>query len=668
MFRSALLLMLFAIPLTAQESRALPERQPEGGGPVEYEPVACLQPEQYPLIQALLQDQREKLQAQGKLQLKDEAARPAFTSPLALNGQVNGYQPWAISNYVDQNTGFPSKVLDYNGGQRTYDLESGYNHRGIDYPLWPYNWDMMAKREVAVVAAAPGTILYKNDGLSDMNCGPLNGSDWNAVFVTHDDGSTAWYGHLAINTLTEKAVGERVARGEFLGFVGSSGSSTAPHLHFEVYDRDDALIDPFAGPYNFLNSETWWQEQEPYHHSYIAKLLTHGDVPTLGRCPEEEDTQFNNMFARGEQALLAVYYRDQLSAQITTYSVVDPNGTVLAKWTHSPPESHFSTVWWYWAFTAGDTNPDGVYLWQATYLDVVSQHAFGVGDIGAPVFDNVTQDRSRIAPGQAVTVSWETSGILELYLDQGHGLQHVDGAITLKPTQSTTYVLTGKGPEGETQYSFEIAVQGGGDTRMVPHVTPNTSFISDFVLANRSNETLPYQLQPYDVAGNALAAVSGSVPAYATQHRTKSDLFGSAPVSHFAIDADQQLVVSISYRAANGGSPAHLTDVAVQSTRWRVYTGDWGIIWDGFAVVNRGHVATEIGISQIDSAGNEIATASLGTVAANAKSLAVLAALGFENTPGTHFVIHADQLLAITALRGQLADALYLWENKAIPE
>jgi len=176
MFRSALLLMLFAIPLTAQESRALPERQPEGGGPVEYEPVACLQPEQYPLIQALLQDQREKLQAQGKLQLKDEAARPAFTSPLALNGQVNGYQPWAISNYVDQNTGFPSKVLDYNGGQRTYDLESGYNHRGIDYPLWPYNWDMMAKREVAVVAAAPGTILYKNDGLSDMHYALLNGS------------------------------------------------------------------------------------------------------------------------------------------------------------------------------------------------------------------------------------------------------------------------------------------------------------------------------------------------------------------------------------------------------------------------------------------------------------------------------------------------------------
>jgi len=669
MLRTVLALWFFGVSVLAQSAADLPVRQPDGGGPVFHSQEACLTPTQYAEIHALLKNQRQKLRDEGKLSFKDDAPRPLLTSPLATHDQVKGYNPWGIINYVDQNGAFPDKTLDYNGGQRTYDLESGYNHRGIDYTMWPFKWDIMAKREVAVVAAAPGTIVYKKDGESDMNCGSLNGSQWNAVYVEHDDGSTAWYGHLAVNTQTPKAIGERVARGEFLGYVGSSGSSTAPHLHFELYDRDGKLNDPFAGPYNFLNQESWWEEQEPYQNSYIAKMYSHSDVPVIGNCPEEEMPHFKNHFEKGEQANLAVYYRDQLGAHITTYSIIDPNGVILGKWTHSPPGAHFATVWWYWSFTANDSNPDGVYLWQASYLDKVTQHAFGVGDIGEPIFDAVNQDRTVIAPGQTVTVSWETSGVLELYLNQGYGNQPVDGSVTLKPTQSTTYVLTGKGLEDEVQYSFEVEVLARGDARMVPHVTPdNTAFITDFILANPTAGPLSYEFQPYNSAGNALDVVAGVLPANATQHLTKNALFGTAPVSHFAISADAPLAVSASYRAAAGGSPAHLTDAAVQATGWRVYTGNWDIIWDGMAVVNRGNSPTEVFVTQVDAAGNEVQTVSLGMVAPNAKALAVLASLGFVNTPGTHFRVHGEQLLAITALRGQLNDALYLWENKAIPE
>jgi len=670
MLRFALVLMFFVLPLTAQDPASIPVREPEGGGPVDFDKAPCLTPDQYSEIHAILDAQRAKLRAQGKLQAKDDVPRPVLTSPLVMNGQVKGYNPWGVRNYVDLNGNFPGVIRDYNGGQRSYDLDSGYNHQGIDFTLWPFVWDMMAKREVAVIAAAPGTIVFKSDGEPDMNCGPLSsGVRWNAVYVEHDDGSVAWYGHLASNTLTEKAIGERVARGEFLGFVGSSGNSTAPHLHLEIYDREGNLNEPFAGPFNQLNEESWWQDQEPYYNSYIAKMYTHNEAPVIGNCPEEEMPNIKNVFERGEEARLAVYYRDQLGAHITTYSIIDPNGVVLAKWVHSPPSAHFSAVWWNWSFTADDSNPDGVYLWQATYLGKVSQHAFGIGDIGSPVFDDVTQDQTVIAPGQAVTVSWETSGILELYLDQGHGLQQVDGSITLSPEQSMTYVLTGKGPGSEVTYSFDITVQERTDARVVPHVTPdNTSFITDFVLANPSNQALAYEFQPYDASGNALSAVTGSIPANATEHLTKNVLFGSAPVSHFGITADEQMAVSASYRAAAGGSPAHLTDANVQATGWRIYSGDWGIIWDGFAAVNRGNAATEVFVTQYDATGEEIKTVSVGTFAPNAKALAVIPSLGFENTPGTHFLIHADQLLAITALRGQLGNSLYLWENKAIPE
>ena len=55
------------------------------------------------------------------------------------------------------------------------------------------------------------------------------------------------------------AVGDRVACGEPLAPVGSSGYSTAPHLHFEVVDAGGAVVDPFAGPLS--QPESRWVEQ-----------------------------------------------------------------------------------------------------------------------------------------------------------------------------------------------------------------------------------------------------------------------------------------------------------------------------------------------------------------------------------------------------------------------
>ena len=50
----------------------------------------------------------------------------------------------------------------------------------------------------------------------------------------HADGSVAWYGHMKAGSLTNKAVGQTVSSGEYLGIVGSSGNSTGPHLHFGI--------------------------------------------------------------------------------------------------------------------------------------------------------------------------------------------------------------------------------------------------------------------------------------------------------------------------------------------------------------------------------------------------------------------------------------------------
>ena len=109
---------------------------------------------------------------------------------------------------------------------------------------WPFSWYKMDHDQVKVVAAADGVIIYKSDGNFDKNCG-FNNDNWNAVYVEHADGSVAWYGHLKNGSLSTKAVGESVSSGEYLGIVGSSGSSTGPHLHFEVRKHGEP-VDPMA--------------------------------------------------------------------------------------------------------------------------------------------------------------------------------------------------------------------------------------------------------------------------------------------------------------------------------------------------------------------------------------------------------------------------------------
>ncbi len=146
---------------------------------------------------------------------------PKFIWPLRPASGFPHPSFYEISNYVDHDRAFPDKVQDYSCGARTYDTAAGYNHQGTDIALTPDGWNMMEAKAVQIVAAADGTIVYKNDGNFDRNCA-FNSLDWNAVYVQHDDGSIAWYGHMKQGSQTAKPVGQRVVAGEFLGNVGSS--------------------------------------------------------------------------------------------------------------------------------------------------------------------------------------------------------------------------------------------------------------------------------------------------------------------------------------------------------------------------------------------------------------------------------------------------------------
>lgn len=161
---------------------------------------------------------------------------PAFVLPIACEPGRSCF----IQNYVDADPSSASR--DYQCGPLTYD-----GHNGTDFRL-P---SMAVQRAgVDVLAAAPGRVVRRRDGIADMHVrggGAATVKDvecGNGVVIEHSAGWQTQYCHLARGSLRVE-VGDRVEAGQAIGRVGLSGLTEYPHLHFIVRHRG-AIIDPFA--------------------------------------------------------------------------------------------------------------------------------------------------------------------------------------------------------------------------------------------------------------------------------------------------------------------------------------------------------------------------------------------------------------------------------------
>lgn len=343
-------------------AQALNERSPEGGGEYKFAPKDEITEDERASIKREIAINIAQLEAEGKL----PPARPELvllSSPLRPAAGASVFNVEAISNYVDHNALFPSQVRDWNCGTRTYDQTSGYNHAGIDFFTWPFGWKMLDDDTAEIVAAAPGTIILKSDGRFDRSCG-FNNNTWNAVYVRHSDNSVAWYGHMKNGSLTQKAVGDTVVQGERLGIVGSSGNSTGPHLHLELYNAANQLQDPFQGTCNLMNQTSWWAQQEPYRVTRLNALKTHSAPPTFPTCPTTEIPNEKTVFRPGETLYPIPYFRDQIANQPVQYSLILPNGTIFDTWTHSSPQTYNASYWW-WTIPIPVNAPQGVWKLRA---------------------------------------------------------------------------------------------------------------------------------------------------------------------------------------------------------------------------------------------------------------------------------------------------------------
>jgi len=83
------------------------------------------------------------------------------------------------------------------------------------------------------VAAPPGTpVRVTADGVASFS--GWSGSSGNLVVIEHGFGYSTFYAHNKMNTVR---VGQVVKRGDVVAYVGSTGNTTGPHLHYEVWQN-----------------------------------------------------------------------------------------------------------------------------------------------------------------------------------------------------------------------------------------------------------------------------------------------------------------------------------------------------------------------------------------------------------------------------------------------
>lgn len=356
-------------------------RNPDGGAGFNTEKQECLSAEEYTRIFTMLDRNTDSLIRTGILIIEDFQNRNTVSNkrliwPLARNAGLTYHSFYGISNYVDLDAAYPDKVLDWNCGKRTYDSNNGYNHAGTDIFLWPFPQQLQKNDQVAVVAAIDGIIVLKDDGRADNSCS-LNGKSWNAVYIKGSDGFTYWYGHLKRNSLTTKKVGDHVNQGEFLGIVGSSGNSTGPHLHFEIYDTANKLIDPFSGTCNKI--ESLWLDQKPYYEPTINVIMTHGVAPVYPDCPKLETIGDKDYFMTGDNIYFGSYYHDHLYTLTANHQVIDPDGQIYSSWTHKLRDGlYYSGSWWYWSDKINASMLSGKWTYKVAYAGQTLSHDFYV--------------------------------------------------------------------------------------------------------------------------------------------------------------------------------------------------------------------------------------------------------------------------------------------------
>ena len=132
------------------------------------------------------------------------------------NPYVDGNTPVSSSGMIFP-LNVPNVYVSSPYGMRTHPITGEYKmHSGIDFSA--PNGTVNLK---PILAVKDGTVIFAG----------TRGGYGNYIIVDHGKGITSCYAHCSSISVTK---GQTVKQGQTIGKVGDTGSSTAPHLHFEI--------------------------------------------------------------------------------------------------------------------------------------------------------------------------------------------------------------------------------------------------------------------------------------------------------------------------------------------------------------------------------------------------------------------------------------------------
>lgn len=175
-----------------------------------------------------IDDQIAQYYAEKAQREREAAARAAAKNNQNNDNSTGGGDTNGGAYVVPSGSGYCWPVPGFTALSSTYGEDrGGYGHGAIDIS----SGGIMG---ATVVAADGGTVVVAENSCSHNwaksgSCG-CGGGYGNYVWIDHGNGKCTIYGHL---TRAVVSTGSTVVKGQVIGYVGSTGWSSGPHLHFE---------------------------------------------------------------------------------------------------------------------------------------------------------------------------------------------------------------------------------------------------------------------------------------------------------------------------------------------------------------------------------------------------------------------------------------------------
>jgi len=326
-----------------------------------------------------------------------------FLNPIA--GELT--KDYLLVNYVDWEF---NGILDHACGSKTYD-----GHQGSDYVLRSF---AQMDSGVQVLSVDSGVVIAVKDGLFDRETGgDVSKGLGNYVGIKHAGKLFTYYAHLKKNSI-QVQVGDSVFPGYILGHVGSSGNSTDPHLHFELWYDSSILIDPFAGACG--NPNSYWLDAPPYDtNTFVWESGLLDFSPTLDQLRERP--QQKRAFILDQDSIISYWnlqtgIRNGDTSKITWYT---PSENLWFEWKYG-----YSRDWWYhyyWSYIPVTSSMEEG-EWRVVYAvnDIVQDSS--TFHISSGVFlDPQSDDQARIYYANGILHFRDNKTISELHVSNSQG-------------------------------------------------------------------------------------------------------------------------------------------------------------------------------------------------------------------------------------------------------